>query len=270
MVGSFLNVVIHRLPKMLEHDWRTQCRELLHEDQVSKDDQKEVLGLSLPRSQCPACGHLITALENIPVVSYVFLMGRCRHCRAKISLRYPFVEILTAALSAFVVWHFGFSWQACAGVILTCALICLTFIDFDTQYLPDSITLPFLWGGLGLSLFSIFADSHSSIIGAIAGYLSLWSVYQIFLRLTGKEGMGYGDFKLLGLFGAWFGYQYLPAIVIISSMVGTIVGVSLILLKINQRNTLIPFGPYLASAGWLVMIWGDQFNHAYLRWAGFA
>jgi len=267
-VGSFLNVVIHRLPMMMEHEWRAHCAELAEGNIPSPADTEEKLTLSAPRSRCPHCGHAITVLENIPVLSYLWLRGRCSACSEKISIRYPLIEFITALLSIMVAWHFGFTWPALAALFFTWALIALTMIDFDHQLLPDSITLPFLWLGLALSLWPVFVDSPTAIIGAIAGYLSLWIVYWAFKLITGKEGMGYGDFKLLALLGAWIGWQMLPVIILLSSAVGAVVGITLILLRGRNRNIPIPFGPYLAAAGWIALLWGDDISSAYLRFSG--
>ncbi len=266
-VGSFLNVVIHRLPMMMEHEWRAHCAELAESNTPSPDTKKK-LTLSTPRSRCPQCGHAITILENIPVLSYLWLRGRCSACGEKISIRYPLIEFITAVLSIVVAWHFGFTWPALAALFFTWALIALTMIDFDHQLLPDSITLPFLWLGLALSLWPVFVDSPTAIIGAIAGYLSLWTVYWAFKLITGKEGMGYGDFKLLALLGAWMGWQMLPVIILLSSAVGAVVGITLILLRGRNRNIPIPFGPYLAAAGWIALLWGHDISNAYLRFSG--
>ncbi|MCF6280859.1 MAG: A24 family peptidase [Candidatus Polarisedimenticolaceae bacterium] len=268
IIGSFLNVVIYRLPIMMQREWEIECREMLGQEQPK--EITEPFNLNRPRSRCPQCGHAITAMENIPVFSYLFLKGRCAGCQAKISPRYPLVEAVTGLLSLVVASHFGFGWQAAAAIFLTWLLITLSLIDFDVQLLPDSITLPALWLGLLLSLNGLFADLQSAVIGAAAGYLSLWSVYQLFKLVTGKEGMGYGDFKLLALFGAWLGWQYLPQIILISALVGAIIGVSLILILGRDRNIPIPFGPYLAIAGWIAMLWGDEINRAYLQWSGLA
>lgn len=267
LIGSFLNVVIYRLPKMLDAEWRRQCRELLACTEDGASDE-ERLSLSRPRSRCPHCGHPVSALENIPVLSYLVLRGRCRACGTRISARYPLVELLTALLTVVVVWQFGPTWQAAAGLALTWALLALTFIDLDHQILPDDITLPFVWAGLLLNLFGVYTDLVSSVIGAVAGYLALWSVYHLFRLLTGKEGMGYGDFKLLALLGAWLGWQMLPAIILLSSLVGAVVGIALILLRRHERGVPIPFGPYLAAAGWLALLWGPELNRAYLNWIG--
>lgn len=264
LVGSFLNVVIHRLPIMMERDWKSQCRELLGQECPEQADQ-EIYNLVQPRSRCPHCNHAITALENIPVVSYLLQGGKCKGCGTRISIRYPLVELLTAILTAVVAWRFGFGWQAMGGIFLTWALIALSGIDLDTQLLPDSITLPLLWLGIGFNLFDTFTDLHSSIIGAMAGYLSLWSVYWLFKLLTKKDGMGFGDFKLLALIGAWFGWKILPLTIILSSVTGAVAGILLILLRSHGRSQPIPFGPYLAVAGWIALCWGQDLTNAYLR-----
>jgi leader peptidase (prepilin peptidase)/N-methyltransferase len=260
MVGSFLNVVIHRLPMMMEHSWHTQCAELL--EQSPPDDKK--VNLLHPSSRCPHCGHKIRAWENIPVISYLLLKGQCSDCQARISLRYPLIELISGILAAVVAWRFGFGWQALAALILTWSLIPLVMIDYDHQLLPDDITMPMLWLGLVISLSGLFVDTHTSIIGAMAGYLSLWSVYMAFKLLTGKEGMGFGDFKLLAMLGAWMGWQMLPVIILLSSLVGAVVGITMILLGGHDKSKPIPFGPYLASAGWIALIWGDQLIQVYL------
>lgn len=264
LVGSFLNVVIHRLPLIMQREWTEQCHEL----SGSAVLPAEKFTLSKPRSHCPHCGHAITSLENIPLVSYLFLKGRCHGCKAPISKRYPLVELLTATISALVAWHFGFSIAAAGALLFSWALIALIFIDIDHQLLPDTITLPLLWLGLLFNLFAAFTDIHSAVIGAIAGYLSLWLVYHGFRLVTGKEGMGYGDFKLLAALGAWMGWQVLPMIILLSSLVGAVVGISLILLKKQARENPIPFGPFLAAAGWLALIWGHALVSGYLRWSG--
>ena len=270
LVGSFLNVVVYRLPIMMERGWRTQCRELLGGAETPEPpvDKEEPFNLIVPRSRCPHCGHTVSALENIPIISYLWLRGRCAGCGKAISARYPLVELSSAVLSGITVWHFGFHWTAAAALFLTWALIALTLIDYDHQLLPDDITLPFLWFGLLLSLYGLFTESSASIIGATAGYLSLWSVYMLFKWTTGKEGMGYGDFKLLAMLGAWMGWQALPVIIILSSVVGAIVGVTLILFRGRDRNVPIPFGPYLAAAGWLTLLWGHDITHRYLMLMG--
>lgn len=270
LVGSFLNVVIYRLPEILKRQWKTDCVSFLAQENESapdstSDSDDKPFNLVVPRSRCPRCGHLITAVENIPVLSFIFLKGRCRECKTPISIRYPLIEILSASLAVLVAWKYGFSYQAAMGIILSWALISLSLIDYDHMYLPDNITLPFLWLGLLLNLNGLFIDLSSAVIGAIAGYLVLWVVYQIFKKITGKEGMGYGDFKLLAMLGAWLGWQALPAIILISSLVGSIIGISLILLKQHHRDRPIPFGPYLAIAGWIVLLWGNDINSAYLN-----
>ncbi len=268
VVGSFLNVVIHRLPKMMDAEWRSQCAEVL--EGIPPPARPEPYNLAVPRSQCPGCGHRITALENVPVFSYLALKGKCSECGRRIPLRYPLVELLTGLLSVMVVWRFGMSIPAGGALLLTWALVALSFIDFDTQLLPDSITLPFLWLGLAFNLAGTYTTTQASVVGAIAGYLTLWSVYHLFRLLTGKEGMGYGDFKLLALFGAWLGWSAVPLIVLLSSFVGAIIGVGMIALRGHDRNIPIPFGPYLAMAGWIALMWGNQLMDAYLGVSGLA
>ena len=267
IVGSFLNVVIHRLPQMMEREWRVQCAELNGAPQTIAPARFDLLH---PPSHCPQCLRHVRPLENIPLLSYLWLRGRCAGCDARISLRYPIVEVSTALLSALVAWHFGATAAGLAALPLTWALIALSVIDFDHQLLPDSITLPFLWGGLGLSLFGVFVDSETAIIGALAGYLSLWSVYIVFKLVTGKQGMGHGDFKLLAMLGAWLGWQALPVIILLSSLLGALVGIALILLRGRDKNLPIPFGPYLALAGWVSLLWGKDLTQAYLQFAGLA
>ena len=260
VVGSFLNVVIHRLPIMMERDWAAQCAEL-------KGDTPpifEALSLARPGSRCPQCGRSITALENIPVISWLLLRGRCKGCAARISFRYPLVEGLTALLFAFAAWHFGFTVAGLGALVFVAALVALTGIDFDTQLLPDDITLPLLWLGLGLNAFSVYTDLKSAVIGAMAGYLALWSVYWLFKLATGKEGMGYGDFKLLAALGAWLGWQMLPLTILLSSLVGAVIGIALMVFARHGRNVPIPFGPYLAVAGAIALVWGKTLTHAYL------
>ena len=260
-VGSFLNVVIHRLPKMMEREWHAQCSELRGE---APDADTEPLSLARPRSRCPHCARPIAALENIPVISYLLLRGKCAGCGNRISLRYPLVEALTGLLSAYAVWHFGPTVQAVGALVLIWALVALTGIDFDTQLLPDSITLPLLWLGLALNLAGAYVPLPSAVIGAMAGYLALWAVFWIFKLATGKEGMGYGDFKLLAALGAWLGWQMLPAIILLSSVVGAAVGLTLIVAVRHGRNVPIPFGPYLAAAGVIALFWGPQITQGYL------
>ena len=266
LVGSFLNVVIYRLPIMMQRGWRQECSAFLELDQPAPDN--EPFNLVFPLSHCPHCNAAIKPYQNIPVFSYLFLKGRCAQCNSPISLRYPVIEAFTGICSAIVAWHFGYSAETAFALLLTWSLIALSGIDIDHQLLPDSITLPMLWLGLFLSLFTLFTNSHSSIIGAMAGYLCLWLVYHAFKLITGKEGMGYGDFKLLALFGAWLGWQYLPLIILLSSLVGAVVGLSMVALVKRDKNIPIPFGPYLAAAGWIALIWGDRINQLYLSAAG--
>jgi leader peptidase (prepilin peptidase) / N-methyltransferase len=261
MVGSFLNVVIYRLPKMLEREWRQQCASLCGGPDVVGPPYNIVT----PRSACPHCGHKITVLENIPLVSYAVLGGRCSQCRAPISPRYPAVEMLTGFTSGFIAWHFGYGLGTFAALIFAWAMIALAFIDMDTQLLPNDITLPLLWGGLLINLNGGFTDIRSAVIGAVAGYLALWSVYWCFKLVTGKEGMGYGDFKLFAVIGAWLGWQMLPLVILLSSLVGTIAGVGLIVMAKHGRHVPIPFGPYLVGGGFVALFWGNQLNRAYLE-----
>jgi len=259
-VGSFLNVVIYRLPKIMQRDWELQCAELRGE----KPAEQEPFNLARPRSRCPACAHPISALQNIPVASYIALGGKCAACGTRISPRYPLVESLSGIASAYAAWHFGFGLAAFAAMVFLWCLIALAFIDFDTQLLPDSITLPLVWAGLLLNLAGVFTDLGSAVVGAAAGYLSLWSVYWGFRLITGKEGMGFGDFKLLAAVGAWLGWQMLPLVVLASSFVGAVVGISLMLFAKHGRNVPIPFGPYLAVAGVVALFWGQGLNQHYL------
>lgn len=269
LVGSFLNVVIYRLPIMMERDWRAQC------DEITSTPASELpegrFDLVAPRSSCPTCGHQITAMQNIPLVSYLFLGGKCAGCKAKISGRYPAVELLTGLLTAVVAWRFGFGAEAAAGIALTWVLIAISAIDIDHQIIPDSMSLPLIWAGLALSLFAplagadmLFIDPKDAIVGALAGYLTLWSIYHLFRLVTGKEGMGYGDFKLLAALGAWLGWQMLPLIILLSAVVGAVTGILLIVCKRHERSVPIPFGPYLAAAGWIAMLWGPQIVASYL------
>lgn len=270
LIGSFLNVVIYRLPVMMNTEWQQQCNELLHPEAIEKEgkNKTETFNLNTPRSRCPKCSHKITYYENIPVFSYLFLKGKCSSCAEPISPRYALIELLTGILTAVVAWHFGFGWQAGAVMLLTWALIAMSFIDVDHQLLPDSITLPWLWLGLLISLVPVFVDTQTSLIGAAAGYLSLWSIFWLFKLLTGKEGMGYGDFKLLALLGAWMGWQLLPIVILLSSLVGAVIGIAMILILGRDRNIPIPFGPYLAVAGWIAMLWGHDITNAYLSYSG--
>jgi len=258
-VGSFLNVVIHRLPKMMERQWRAECAELSGQEVPAT----ERYNLVVPRSACPSCKRPIAALENIPLLSWIVLRGKCAGCNARISPRYPAVEALTAALSAYVAWHFGFGMAAAGALLFTWAMIALTFIDLDTFYLPDSITLPLLWLGLLFNINSTYAPLPGAVIGAAAGYLSLWSVFWIFKWATGKEGMGYGDFKLLAAIGAWLGWQMLPLTILLSSLVGAAIGIGLIVFAGRGRSVPIPFGPYLAIAGMIALFHGPALTRAW-------
>jgi len=269
LIGSFLNVVIYRLPIMMERDWRAQCEEIAETPAAELPTGR--FDLVAPRSRCPSCGHTITAIQNIPVVSYLVLGGKCASCQAPISRRYPVIELLTAVMTAIVAWRFGFGWEAAAAILMTWTLIAISVIDIDHQIIPDSISLPLIWAGLFLSLFHesagaeiLFVGPSTAIAGGLAGYLSLWSIYHLFRLLTGKEGMGYGDFKLLAALGAWLGWQMLPLIILLSAFVGAIVGVALIAFKRQDRNVPIPFGPYLAAAGWIAMLYGPQIMDTYL------
>lgn len=261
MVGSFLNVVIYRLPKMMNRTWQQQCAEL-------RGEVPTVLtkyNLSTPCSVCPHCAHKISILENIPIISYLALRGRCSKCHVHISLRYPIVEFITAFLSGFVAWYFGYTFITFASLIFVWALIALAVIDIDTQLLPDDITLPLVWIGLLVNMKGGFTDINSAVIGAVAGYLSLWLVYWGFKLITGKEGMGYGDFKLLAAIGAWLGWSILPLVILFSSLVGTVVGLGLMIAAKFKKSIPIPFGPYLAGGALIALFWGQQINHAYFR-----
>lgn len=268
LVGSFLNVVIYRLPIMMQRGWQKECHDYLQLSPEGVVEEVEPFNLVLPLSRCPACNTPIKPYQNIPLISYIFLKGRCAACGNPISLRYPVIEALSAIASIAVAWHFGYGAQAFFALLLTWSLIALIFIDIDHQLLPDSITLPMLWLGLGLSLFNVFTDAHAGIIGAIAGYLALWSIFHLFKLATGKEGMGYGDFKLLALFGAWLGWQYLPIIILLSSLVGAVIGIGMIIFVKHDHNVPIPFGPYLAVAGWIALLWGHDLNQLYLSTVG--
>ena len=270
-IGSFLNVVIHRLPLMLERQWREQCAEINHVTAPSgAEGEAPPFNLVVPRSRCPACGAPISALQNIPLFSWLILRGRCANCHQSISLRYPLVEVLTGTLSAIVAWKFGFGFPLLAALLFTWFLIALSFIDIDHQLLPDSLTLPLLWTGLLLSLWGtsggrfIPVDLRSSVIGAIGGYVSLWSVYHLFRLVTGKEGMGYGDFKLYAALGAWLGWQMLLPLILIAAVLGAAVGIALMLLRGQHRSTPIPFGPFLAVGGYLMLLFGHQVTNRYL------
>ena len=283
LVGSFLNVVIYRLPIMLQRAWREQCAELTADDGGTPDQRGAVstgqpgdagrFDLVAPRSRCSHCGHAIRAVENIPLLSYLFLKGRCSACGARIGLRYPLVELATGLLSAVVAWHFGPGWTALYALLFTWALIAAAGIDLDHQLLPDVITLPLLWLGLLASLASaggepLFVSPRDAILGAAAGYLSLWLLFHVYKRLTGKEGMGYGDFKLLGALGAWLGWQLLPLVILLSAVVGAVVGGALIAFRGRDRQVPMPFGPFLAAAGWVALLWGRELVGFYLEVSG--
>jgi len=261
MVGSFLNVVIHRLPKILERQWRAECAELSGSAPAPAAVR---YNLVVPRSACPNCGHRITALENIPIASYIALGGKCSACRAPISIRYPVVEAISGLMSGYIAWRYGPSAAMCGALLFAWAMIALAFIDLDTFYLPDAITLPLMWAGLLFNVGATFTDLRSAVIGAAAGYLALWSVYWVFKLATGKEGMGYGDFKLLAAIGAWLGWKMLPLTILLSSLVGALIGIGLMVLARHGRNVPIPFGPYLAVAGLIALFWGEAINRRYL------
>lgn len=263
LVGSFLNVLIHRLPIMLERSWRQEYQDYFAEGD-NPPAQTEPYNLFLPRSACPHCGHQITALENIPLLSWLFLKGRCSSCQHPISARYPLVELLCALASVSVAFYYPPGWALAGALLLTWILLALTFIDFDKLLLPDQLTLPLLWVGLLLNLSHQFVPLTDAVIGAIAGYMVLWSIYWAFKLLTGKEGMGYGDFKLLAALGAWLGWQSLPLILILSSCVGAILGITLVVMRRHQQSKPMPFGPYLAIAGWIALLWGEQLTNWYL------
>ena len=267
IVGSFLNVVILRLPRMMEADWAAECRAFLRDrgEAVAEPDAGPRLSLWQPPSTCPACGHRIRPFENIPLLSWLWLRGRCSRCGQRISVQYPLVEATAGFLAAIAAWHFGFGWPAAWAMLLSFALLTLAVIDLRTQLLPDDITLPLLWLGLLANLSGTgFTDLTAAVIGAVAGYGSLWSVYHLFRLLTGKEGMGYGDFKLLAMLGAWLGWQMLPLVILLSAVMGAAVGITLIVLRRQERGVPIPYGPWLASAGWIALTWGHEINRAYL------
>jgi leader peptidase (prepilin peptidase) / N-methyltransferase len=268
LIGSFLNVVIYRYPKMLEADWQQQCHEFLELPPQTSQRHFTVFNLATPGSHCPNCNHAISALENIPVLSWLLQGGKCKHCRAPISRRYPVIETVTGLLSLLVVSQFGFSWLSLALLVFSWVLITLTMIDVDKQLLPDDLTLPLLWLGLLVNSLGWLTDLESAVFGAMAGYLKLWCVYWGFKLLTGKDGMGYGDFKLLAALGAWLGWQALPQIILLSSFVGALAGISMMLLRGHGRDVPIPFGPYLASAGFLALLWGEDLNRLFFAFMG--
>lgn len=266
-IGSFLNVVVYRLPITLHKEWKADCCSLLEIEQPEEKNPK-IFNLLFPNSHCPNCKRDIRIWENIPVLSYLLLKGKCAGCKQAISLRYPSVEFATGLLSVLVVYLLGFTLQGGLALILTWCLIALTMIDVDTQLLPDNITLPLMWLGLIVNYFGVYTSLENALWGAIAGYLTLWSVFWLFKIVTGKEGMGYGDFKLLAALGAWMGWQALPQIVILSSFVGAAIGIGGILIMGRDRNIPIPFGPYLAIAGWITLLWGEDISRWYLEFAG--
>ena len=268
MIGSFLNVVIFRLPKMLEQGWKKECREFLADELAKPKSQseEEFITLSTPSSSCPSCQHKIRFYENIPVISWLVLRGKCSQCRSKISLRYPLVELTTAILSVVIAAHFGVTLTTLFLLILTWGLVCLTLIDFDHMLLPDQITLPLLWLGLLVNLNGAIVPLNDSVIGAVAGYMSLFSIFWLFKLITGKEGMGHGDFKLVAVFGAWIGWQLLPLLILMASAVGAVIGISMMMFKNHQREQAIPFGPYLAIAGWITLLWGNGIWAWYLSY----
>ncbi|WP_426089150.1 prepilin peptidase [Janthinobacterium sp. PSPC1-1] len=264
IVGSFLNVVIHRVPKMMQRE----SDNYVAEESGLPLPYTDRYNLMLPHSHCTACGHRITAMENIPVISYLLLRGKCSACKAPISVRYPLVELLTGALSALLIWHFGSGWTGLATLVFAWLLIAMTFIDADTQMLPDDLTFPLLWAGLLVNINGTFVPLQDAVIGAAAGYLALWAVYWAFKLATGKEGMGYGDFKLLAALGAWLGWTMLPTIILLSSLVGAVVGIGLIVFARRGRDKPIPFGPYLAAAGLIALLYGAPLSRLTLGLTG--
>jgi len=259
LVGSFLNAAIYRIPIMLQQGWREECQELFGgDDNEISSESSQKFNLFVPRSQCPTCGHMITAIENIPVISYLFLRGKCSSCKTKISIQYPIIEILTALISVFVAYKVGFGWQTLAALLFTWVLITLSLIDAKTMLLPDNLTLPLMWLGIAVNYQSLFVDLKSSVLGAMIGYMSLWCMFHLFRLLTGKEGMGYGDFKILAAIGAWGGWQILPFTVFASSLIGAIAGITLMLVQGKKESQPIPFGPWLALAGFIGFIWRDE------------
>lgn len=267
IIGSFLNVVIDRLPVMMQRDWTEQCYEFLEikDDKAKKNDTDRFanFNLSQPGSHCPNCKHEITAIENIPVLSYLIQAGKCKNCKAPISKRYPIIESACGIFTLLIAYQFGFTWLALASLVLTWSLLVLTMIDYDHQLLPDDITIPILWLGLIINYFGLITTLEEAFLGAIAGYMILWLVYWLFKLLTGKEGMGHGDFKLLAALGAWMGWQALPQIILLSSLIGALIGIGLIIIKGRDKNIPIPFGPYLAGAGFVSLLWGDELNQLY-------
>jgi leader peptidase (prepilin peptidase)/N-methyltransferase len=269
MIGSFLNVVIFRLPIMMYREWHEQCEELA--EQTTPTIPEGRFNLVVPRSRCPSCGNPIKAWQNIPVLSYLLLSAQCANCQKSISVRYPLVEMLTAVLAGVCAWHFGFGWEALLAIGFSFALVAISMIDVDHQLIPDSIVMPLLWVGLLMSLFhpmpgaeTLFIAPREAIVGALAGYLSFWSVYQLYKLVTGKDAMGAGDFKLLAALGAWLGWQALPIVILMSAVAGAVIGILMIVIRGRDRQIPIPYGPYLASAGWITLIWGESIKNAYL------
>lgn len=266
--GSLLNVIVYRLPIMMQRQWRAECLQYLALPEESAQTGEAQVNLFTPRSHCPYCKRTLAIWQNIPLLSYCLLRGRCAYCAKHISIRYPLLELFTATLSVFVVWMFAYSWESLYVLIFTWSLLCLTCIDLDHHMLPDVITLPLLWLGLLLSTVNIFTNSHDAIIGAVVAYASLWLFVKLFKCLTGKDGMGHGDFKLFAVFGAWLGWQVLPFIIIFAAVTGAIAGIIFLLCTRQGRNTPIPFGPYLAISGWLAMFWGQDITNFYIAIAG--
>ena len=270
MVGSFLNVVIFRFPKMLEQGWKRECREFLadelKEPERNIDNEQNSITLSKPSSTCPSCQHKIRFYENIPVISWLFLRGKCSKCQNKISIRYPLVELSTAVLSVVIAANFGVTITTLGLLVLTWGLVCLTLIDLDHMLLPDQFTLPLIWLGLVININGAIVPLSDAVIGAIVGYMSLFSIFWLFKLITGKEGMGHGDFKLVAVFGAWIGWQLLPLLILMASAVGAIIGISMMVFKNHQREQAIPFGPYLAIAGWITLLWGEGIWAWYLSY----
>ncbi|MDX9665290.1 A24 family peptidase [Pseudomonas sp. P5_152] len=265
MVGSFLNVLVWRLPSMLARDWRQQAREIL---ELPGEAPGATYNLMLPHSHCPHCSHPLRAWENIPLLSYLMLRGRCASCKTPISARYPLIELSCALLSGFIAWHLGFGWQAAGLLVLSWGLLALCLIDADHQLLPDVLVMPLLWLGVIVNAFELFVPLQDAVWGAVAGYLSLWTVYWLFKLITGKEGIGHGDFKLLALLGAWGGWQILPLTILLASLVGAVSGLLWLRWKRAKTSTPIPFGPYLAIAGWIAMLWGGQITDFYWQFVG--
>lgn len=269
LVGSFLNAAIYRIPIMLQQGWREECEELFG-GEAEEQVKKETFNLFVPRSQCPECGHMITAIENIPVISYLFLKGKCSSCKTSISIQYPLIEVFTACLSVFVAWKVGFGWQTLAALMFTWVLITLSLIDAKTMLLPDNLTLPLMWLGIVANYNELFVSLPSSVLGAMIGYMSLWSLFHIFRLITGKEGMGYGDFKILAAIGAWGGWQILPFTIFAASLLGAIIGISMMLLQGKKDSQPIPFGPWLALAGFIGFIWRDDVIRSMSSYFGLA